>query len=332
MTGRGYWSIVVLVLVGAAIALYLNSQRQLLAAFQNVSLSAVIYLIALRLLFLVTNGLFLREFASKFGVRLVLKEWFGLSAVTTMGNYITPFSGGLIARAAYLKYRYAFPYAQFATVLASSYLVMFWVVGVVGVLTLVTFAGTAPLFWQMVPLFAAVVMAISALVVLPPVELPWNNRLTRIINTSLEGWALVKNDRLLLTRLVVYTLINVLLNGLSFWMAYKLLGSPISFATALLVSLLAVFSILINVTPGNLGIQEAVISLSSGLLGAGAGQGLLAALLIRAATLALAFTLGPVFSVLLTRELTAHQLASMPSAPDTEQASEEFAGTPRAKR
>lgn len=319
MMSRGYWSLVALVLVVAAIAFYLNSQRQLLTAFQNVSLSAIIYLIILRLLFLATNGLFLREFVSKFDVRLSPKEWFGLSAVTTMGNYITPFSGGLIARATYLKYRYAFPYAQFATVLASSYLVTFWVVGVVGVLALLTFVGAAQFFWQMALLFATVIVAISALVMLPSAKLPWNNRLARIVNVSLEGWALVKNDRSLLLKLIAYSLVNISLNGLSFWVAYQSLGSPISFAAALLVGLLAVFSILINVTPGNLGIQESVISLSSGLLGAGVGQGLLVGLLIRAATVVSAFTLGPIFSFLLTRELTAHQLAGTPPVPDTEQ-------------
>ena len=318
MTGRSYWSIVVLVLVVAVIALYLNSQRQLLAAFGNVSFSSIIYLIALRLLFLAINGVFLRDFASKFGVRLSLKEWFGLSVVTTMGNYITPFSGGLIARATYLKYRHAFPYAQFATLLASNYLVTFWVVGVVGVLTL-TFVGAVQFSWQVALFFAAVVMVISTLVMLPSARLPWNNRLAKVINTSLEGWALVKNDKSLLVRLVVYTLVNILLNAFSFWVAYSALGSPVSFAAALLIGLLTVFSLLINVTPGNLGIQEAVVSLSSGLLGAGEGQGLLAALLIRAATLVLAFILGPTFSFLLTRELTVHQLAGTSPVRDTEQ-------------
>ena len=134
MNRKELWSIAALVLAIAAIALYLNAQRQLLAAFRQVSLSAVTYLVALRLMFLVTNGLFLRAFASRFGTQLTPKEWFGLSVVTTMGNYITPISGGMFARAAYLKRRYRFPYAHSATLLASNYLVNFWVIGVVGAL------------------------------------------------------------------------------------------------------------------------------------------------------------------------------------------------------
>ncbi len=299
-----YWSIFILVFVFAAIALYLDSHRHILGAFGEITISAGIYLIMLRILFLMTNGLVLREFTLKFDVRLSIKECFGLSALTSMGNYIAPFSGGLIARAAYLKYRHSFPYAQFATLVASNYLVAFWVVGIVGIGASAKFAITTASSSGIVLLFVAVVVVISTVATLPSVKLPGNNFLSKTTNNALEGWHFVKSDRPLLARLAVYSFFNILLNGLSFWVAYTALGLSISFSAALLISLVAVFTILVNITPGNLGIQEAVVSLSSGLLGAGAAEGLLAALLIRAAMLIVAFTLGPIFSFLLTRELT----------------------------
>jgi uncharacterized membrane protein YbhN (UPF0104 family) len=302
MKVKQVWSIILLALVIAAVAWYLNSQRQLLSAFRRVSFLAILYLVGTRLLFLGTNGLFLREFASRFDVELTPKEWFGLSVVTTMGNYITPLSGGMVARAAYLKQRHRLPYAQFVTLLASNYLINFWVIGFVGVLTLLTLGRALQLYWQILVFFVAVVISISALALFPTVRLPWKNRIAKTVNTSLKGWGLVKSDRLLLTKLGGYTLINIFLNGLSFWIAYDALGSRVSFRSALLVGMLTSFSLLIRITPGNLGIQGAIASLSSGLLGAGAGQGLLAALLIRGATLIPAFTLGPIFSFLLTRE------------------------------
>ncbi|MBN1811537.1 MAG: flippase-like domain-containing protein [Anaerolineae bacterium] len=307
MKRRKYWSIVVLVLVVAAIVWYLRSQPYLLAAFRNVSLLAIIYLVGMRLLFLGVNGLFLREFAAKFEVELTSKEWFGLSVVTTMGNYITPFSGGMIARAAYLKHRHEFPYAQFATLLASNYLVTFWVIGVVGALALLTFGKAMWTYWQLFVFFMAVVISISALILFPAVRLPWENRIAKALNTSLAGWKQVKNDRVLLAKLVAYTLVNISLNALCLWVAYDALGSPVPFRSVLLVGLLTSFSLLIGITPGNLGIQEAVVSLSSGLLGIGTGQGLLAALLIRGATIVPTFILGPIFGFLLTRKLAVSQ-------------------------
>jgi uncharacterized membrane protein YbhN (UPF0104 family) len=63
--------------------------------------------------------------------------------------------------------------------------------------------------------------------------------------------------------------------------------------------------VLINITPGNLGVQEAVTSLAAAILGAGADMGLLAALIVRAVTIVSAFALGPFFSYLLSKELMA---------------------------
>jgi uncharacterized membrane protein YbhN (UPF0104 family) len=177
------------------------------------------------------------------------------------------------------------------------------VIGVVGMGTLLTFGDTIQLYWQVLVFFAAVVAAILALIVSPTVRLPWKNRIAKMVNTALDGWSLVKNDQGLLTRLVGLTLANIVLSGVSFWVAYDALGSRIPFRSALLVGLLTSFSLLVRITPGNLGIQEAIISLSSGLLGIGTAPGLLAALLIRGTTLIPAFTLGPVFSLLLTRKL-----------------------------
>lgn len=131
---RRLLSIGILLVAGCGIAWYLKSNRDLLRALTHVSLTKACWLMALRVMFLTMNGLFLRTFAGKFRVRLKPVEWFGLAFVTTMGNYITPFSGGLVARAAYLKGRHRFPYAQFATLLTSNYLVAFWVIGAVGAL------------------------------------------------------------------------------------------------------------------------------------------------------------------------------------------------------
>jgi uncharacterized membrane protein YbhN (UPF0104 family) len=309
---RRPFSIIVVLVVIAAIVLYLWTNDELLFSLAKISLRSIFWLILLRFFLFGVNGLFLRTFAAKFGVHLVPKEWFGLSVITIMGNYLTPFSGGLAARAGYLKLRHKFPYAQFATLLASNYLVNFWVVGIVGILTLLFFVDTAQYYWQIILFFLIVTLSITLLVLFPSVKLSGNYRTIRMLNTSLEGWSLVKGDNVLLSKLVIYTVINIFLNGLSFWVAYQAIGYSVSFAAAVLVGLLTVFSILLNITPGNLGVSEAVISLSSGALGVGADQGLLVALLLRATTIILAFTLGPIFSYLLAQGFTEnHQKISV---------------------
>ena len=308
MRNNRVWSVAVVILVALAISLYIYYQPYSLRFLKNVSLSSLVFLIIIRILFQAINGLLLREFASKFGTLLKPKEWFGLSIVTTMGNYISPFSGGMIARAAYLKHRHAFPYAQFASLLAASYLIYFWAIGVAGVITVITSGENLAFYWQILSFLVGVVLIISILIILPPVRFSRINRLTTIINSSMNGWAFIKADKALLLKVAIYTLIGIVLNGLSFWVAFMALADfPVSFGAVFLISLLSVFSILFNLTPSNFGIQEAIISLTSGMLGIGAGLGLMASLLIRVASLIPAFTLGPIFSVVLTRELTGNK-------------------------
>lgn len=304
MKSRISWSIVALVFVVCAIGLYLSTHDELFSAFQHISLRAILLLAALRLLLLMTNGLFLREVAYKFRVRLAPKEWFGLSVVSSMANYIAPFSSGVVARATYLKRCHNFPYSQFLAFIASSYLVTAWVASLVGVATLLTLYGTVSFSWQITVVFVIVSIGTLAVAKLPSVRLPWNNRPAEALNASFRDWSVVKGDRPLMVRLMTYAFVNILLNALSFWIAYKALGSSVFFSVALLIAVLAIFSGLVNLTPGNLGIQEAVVSLSSGLLGTGIGQGLLATLVIRAVTMVVIFGLAPLLSFLLAQELS----------------------------
>lgn len=295
---------------------YLRANRETFLPLLNIQFSLVLWLIIAAILFTATNGLFLQAFAAKFGVYLKPKEWFGLAVVARLVNYLTPFSGGLIVRATYLKQRHDFPYAQFATLLASNYLISFWVIGVVGLLACTGLVGTTHFSWMVALLYVGVVAFISFLILLPAFRLPEYNRLTKLINTALTGWSLIKNDKFLLTRLVLYTLINILLNAFSFWLSYLALEANVPFLSILLVSLLTSFSVLINITPGNLGVREAIVTFSSGLLGIGAAEGLLAALLIRAATILVAFTLGPIFSYLLAQEVPQHPSSISNEAPN----------------
>jgi len=295
----------ILVIV-AFLAIYFDSQRNnMINSLSAISISTFLYLILLRFGFQTVNGLILRVISARFGIGLAFKEWFGLPFITAMGNYITPFSGGMVARASYLKFRHAFPYTQFASTLAASYLVFFWAAGVIGIIIVaISLAGIGS-YWKIVYFLSFVVLVLTILLVLPLKRVPGNNWLSQMVNSSLDGWNLIKNDYLLLTKLLSYSCINILLNGFSFWIAYNTFaGSSLPFGKIFLISLILIFSGLIKITPGNLGVFEGMVSLGSGLLGIGAGIGLMVSLLVRVAGLIPAFSLGTVFSLVLARELT----------------------------
>jgi uncharacterized membrane protein YbhN (UPF0104 family) len=303
MRFKNVGSLLVAVFVLLGISVYLAANPELLDLLLNLSMKTAVTLILLRLLFSVLNGLFLKLYATKLGVRLRVREWVGLPYITTMGNYLTPLSGGMLARAAYLKNRHSLSFTHFATLLAANYLLTFWIAALIGLVISLTLINQTDSVWLLAAFFAVVWMSVTVVLVFPIPRLPGNHRLVQMLNQGIEGWMTVRRDPHLMWYLIVLTIVSILLNGFTFWFAYRALNIAVSMQAALLVSLSSLFSIVITITPGNFGIQEAFVSLTSDIIGVGVGEGLLVALLLRASTLVSAFTLGPLFAVILTRDL-----------------------------
>jgi uncharacterized membrane protein YbhN (UPF0104 family) len=288
--------------------LYVGSQKDLFGALRRIAPGAVLFLIGLRFLFLASHGFLLRELALKRGISLRTREWFGLAFTTAMGNFMIPLSGGMIARAAYLKHRHGLAYPAFVSLLAATYLPYFWVLAAGGLTGLILFVEQSTFYWEMLSFFALILVIDTILILLPALRLPGRSPFAASVNSALEGWVAIRNDRMLLLKLGGFGLINILLNGLCFWWAYTLVASsPPAPGPAFLVSLFAMFSVLSNITPGGLGVQEGLVTVSSGLLGMGPGEGLIVSVMIRIATLIPAFILGALFAVLLGRQLTGNR-------------------------
>ncbi|NPV04072.1 MAG: flippase-like domain-containing protein [Syntrophaceae bacterium] len=304
-TIRSAASLAALLAAVAGICAYLWYHPALVGHLLLLSPWDALLLSVLGLLAMATNGIYQRVVSKQFGIDLAPREWFGLAAVTAMGNYLTPFSGGLFARAIYLKRRHDFPYTDFAAVLASNYMIVIAVVSVTGTAVLLPLAAEDRSLWPLLLFFAAALSILSLSLFVPLKGLAGRHRLPLRARQVLEGFARMRRDRALLARLLGITLFNVALGALLYVAAFHAIGSPVPWRTALLIYLLTSFAFLINITPGNLGVQEIAAGLAAALLGAGGEMGFLASLVIRAVTILLAFTLGPIFSCILTRELAA---------------------------
>ena len=92
---------------------------------------------------------------------------------------------------------------------------------------------------------------------------------------------------------------NTLVLGLQIYTGYKAQGLDLGLAATMEVAVMRSLGFFISITPGGLGIMEAILVLSSIPLGVKATQGLALAVVIRLAYLFWAFLLGPIFSFLL---------------------------------
>lgn len=296
---------VAFVLILALLGLFMVREKELASAVFRVRPISIALLFLIQCLFNAVTGLVLKEMSLFFGVRLNAIEWYGLPAVTTMGNYFTPASGGLVARALYLKQRYGLSYPRFLSLLSSGYLINYLVISVAGFIIVLGGHSHDTQVFFLAFFFLAVCMVILYLLHWPVPMPDGEGRIRQILRDVVSSWPLMKSNPILLGKLIALTLVNILLGSSSLWLAFDALGYPIPSLDAILVNLLQAFSLLISITPGNLGVQEIVVSLSSGLLGYGLGAGLLAALLIRVVTVLFICTHGPLFSYLLSKELVA---------------------------
>jgi uncharacterized membrane protein YbhN (UPF0104 family) len=299
LVGFRYASPLLAIALLVVIAAYLVTNRQVLEPIAIVSRPAIALLALSRITLFVVNGLFLDLFTQRFGLRLLMKEWLGLSIITSLGNYLTPFSGGMLTRAAYLKGRHGFAYSTFLSVVSSNYLLVFLVIGVVGAVASIRVTDGGTSANVLAAFFVLVTVCISLVFLVRLPTLPERNRYFRAMSNALRGWETIRHDRSLLSRLVILTLVNLLTNGMSYWLAYSALGVNIGFRPALLISLATSFSFLISITPANLGIQEAAVGVVAEFVNGGAAQGIVAALLVRAVTIALLLALGPLSAYLL---------------------------------
>ena len=96
-------------------------------------------------------------------------------------------------------------------------------------------------------------------------------------------------------------IVQILISSLMLWLQFRVFGIEVSFVSALFLSAIGSLSLVIGLTPGNLGVQEAIIVFSAATIGITPAESLSAALLGRAVSLVVLFVLGPIFSYVLVR-------------------------------
>jgi hypothetical protein len=250
-------------------------------------------------------GLSLASFGVYWGIPLPFVEWYGLTVSSLLVNTLTPIGGGAVVRGAYLKMRYGLAVARFAPPLAATILIQYFISGLMGLA-----AVAAVTLWSHQPVnpLAAALMACLALgpavALIFPVEklpLPQTGRLAGWVRTLFQGWRELRNSpRLLVEQTSLAAAFQLLYSVSAYWAMFAL-GIPVSLVQAIFLgALLSAWRVTPEIGPG---ISELIAGLAGPLVGVTPAQGILAALVIRLANLACLLTLGPIYSIILSRRL-----------------------------
>src|SRR3989344_9579156 len=122
----------------ALVALAIFYLQRNIEDFKQLTITNPHFLIAIVLIFLITYifiSIVTTTLLRPLGVNIGKREAFALSIVTGFYNLITPFRGGMAARAVYLKKRYNFAYVGFSSGLLTYLLAFFLVASVLGIIS-----------------------------------------------------------------------------------------------------------------------------------------------------------------------------------------------------
>jgi uncharacterized membrane protein YbhN (UPF0104 family) len=224
------------------------------------------------------EGIFIKVVLSAFKSSVPVFDSFYIALLSRIGNFLLPFRAGIALRASYLKKRYSFPYSKFVSTLYGYYIILFFLYSLLAIsallykhivhgitsvpLTLFFFAiFLGMLFLMLVPLKTAW---------LPEFKSSFLRKVLKVVDDILSGWHRIIADKEILFKLVIVSSCNILLNMLIFYFEFKALGIPVDMANVVLYTSLAGVSLLVSITPGSLGLREAIFLFTSDTLGLGA--------------------------------------------------------------
>ena len=292
-----------LLLVIAILFGYYISQH--ISDFKALRLVNPIFIVILGVITLLSstfNGMITDKLVSAFGIKLKFKEWFGLSVVTTFYNIITPFRGGMAARAVYLKKKHNFPYTDFLASLAGTYTMSFLIAGFFGLISIYFLYVQMKIFNPIIlAFFLAFFIPLLAVVISSPKFPETKSKLINKFIRVMNGWHLIHKNRKLVLTVAVIASIQLFIGAFGAIASYYIFGIHISLAQAIFISCFGTFGILISITPAGLGIQEAVSVFSALVIGITPTQAISVAILNRAVTMIIMFVLGPIFSYILLK-------------------------------
>ncbi|MBW2049062.1 MAG: flippase-like domain-containing protein [Deltaproteobacteria bacterium] len=283
---------------------YIRSHAVEFSHIFDLSIEILLLLFVVLLVDSIILGVFTKILLGHLGVALRFVEWYGLSIVSNLWNYILPFRGGAGIRAVYLKKVYQFKISDFLGTMMALYFVTFLVNSIIGLSCLLYLYYEKHYLNVPVFSFLLIVFAISSIVIgLSPRIHYSGNRFVEKLCEVLNAWHSIKRNHKLIMKLIIVILFHALFQLLGIYLGFRAYGLKIALYQCLLISSLLEFSALANLTPGSLGITEGIMVIGAQLFGVTPAQSLLSAGLIRVVNMCLIFSTGPLFQYFLTENI-----------------------------
>jgi uncharacterized membrane protein YbhN (UPF0104 family) len=241
---------------------FFHKNPDLLTQLESLTFNTLVLLFLLNTILLTLNGYFLKIITQPFGI--VIKNHFWLSATTSMLNLITPFRGGAIFRGWYLNKKYHLDIKDVLVTIAGSYPITFFVNSFSGLclLSYELYLGNTTAWWGWL-FFGGILIGTFSLFFLPVIKYQKFDKL----NLLIHGWHKITTRTTVLSEAAIIQLLFCLISASIIYTIAQSIGLEVTVSKSLIIACLMVFSIVINFTPGGIGITESFYIFAGLLVG-----------------------------------------------------------------
>jgi uncharacterized membrane protein YbhN (UPF0104 family) len=257
--------------------------------------------------YVAATGLQSYAMVNRLGTRFGMWECLSLSVVSTGVNTLVPGQGGMVGRAVYLKQLHNFDYSRFLATVIACQVLMVIVSSVFAAAAVVWMAFIAhrPGLGAMLGA-ATFCLVISVLACFLPRISAKGNWFFDGVATVSDSWCRLREQPTFLATLTALAGLQVVGQLLSLWTACTAIGIELGFVEATAIGTFGTLASIFSITPGALGIHEAVVAFVGSVVAiVPAAQIVIASLVTRAVLLGVLLILTPLAISILQRQTSA---------------------------
>jgi uncharacterized membrane protein YbhN (UPF0104 family) len=273
--------------------------------FKNITLVNPVWILTLVLLYLAlifAIGLTYRSLFQAFNVKMSPIQSFNLTASTNFYNLITPLHGGTLARGAYMKKSHNLSYSDYFSVLIAAHIILFFIAAILGlIISIRLYYSEGILSYWLTTIFISIISVIL-LFVLFSKKIIFNKKKASFLRKSALGWLKIRSKSSILLKASLFTLLQFLIGAFAAHLQFQVFGINLSPLKSILFSVIWNSSMLLSLTPSNIGVNEAITVIFMKNFSLATPQIVAAAFLWRASQIISLVILGPILSIKLFKE------------------------------
>lgn len=251
---------------------------------------AVIYLLCLA--GILDSAVVVMAILRPMGIRVFFFDMVLLQNAGLLLNYV-PMKFGTFFMANYLKRHYKLKYSYYGTFAVYLTLILSAVASLTGMIVMVFVYGTGDYQRQILTAVFLICFFASCFLLFLPLPVPkGSSKLAIVLRDFLTSRGTLMWDAKVLLSVEVLLFFNFVFASVRLAVIYYSMGVHIHPAGFLVLGVLGYITMFVNITPGSLGIREAVLGAGAVVLGVPLEAGFTAAIIDRAIALSWAFVVG----------------------------------------